>query len=141
MKHIQFFSFQSNYVLKNKKKISKWVEECVISEGKRIAELSIILCSDEYLRTLNAAHLSHDYYTDILTFDFSDGLPEIKAELYVSTDRVRENAAQYHVSMANEMCRVIIHGVLHLCGYDDKTQEQKEAMRNAEERCLSERDF
>ncbi len=99
------------------------------------AGIAIILCSDEYLLDINKKFLSHDYYTDIITFDYTEG-KRISGELYISIDRVKENAKQLGVSFPNELHRVMIHGVLHLCGYKDKTRKDREMMRTKEDQKL-----
>lgn len=97
--------------------------------------MAIIFCSDDYLLDLNRTHLQHDYYTDIITFD--DSTPEgLQGELYISLDRVRENASQFSPSFLEELHRVMVHGLLHLCGYQDKTALQEKAMRQAENAML-----
>jgi len=114
----------------------KWIEEVVIHEGFQLGDISIILCSDEYLLTINKEYLSHDYYTDIITFDYTEN-NVISGDLFISGDRVEENAKEYNISFLHELNRVIIHGVLHLCGYKDKTIGEKQEMRNKEDEMLS----
>lgn len=105
-------------------------------EGRRLAELRYIFCSDEYLLALNRQYLSHDYYTDIITFDLSERGQGVNAEIYISVDRIKENALKYDSSVKKEIHRVMFHGALHLCGYKDKTIGQQQEMRQMEEKCL-----
>ena len=101
-----------------------------------LTKFSIIFCSDEYLLEMNRTHLDHDYYTDIITFDYTDN-QIVSGDLFISVDRVRENASDFNVSFQHELHRVIIHGVLHLCGYKDKSDEEEKLMRSKENNALS----
>lgn len=124
-------NYQNNFAQLDEVVYSKWLESIVISEGKTIGELSFVFCSDEYLLKINQDHLDHDTYTDIITFDYClDGL--INGEVYISTDRVKENAVSFRESEINELHRVMAHGVLHLCGYGDKSDEEALIMREKE---------
>ncbi len=114
-----------------------WVQKVVASEGFELTELNYIFCSDDYLLQINSKFLDHDTYTDIVTFDNSDSNGAIEGDVFISIQRVRENAGKLNVSFEDELSRVMIHGVLHLCGYDDKTPTEKTAMRKKEEACLS----
>ena len=108
----------------------------VFRRNNRIAEhISFIFCTDEFLLKVNQDYLSHDYYTDIITFDLSDG-KGIKGEIYISVDRVRENAEKLNSPFILEMYRVMFHGILHLCGMKDKTAAQKKLMRAEEDKCI-----
>ncbi len=102
--------------------------------------MDYVFCSDELLHSINTEFLNHDTLTDIITFDYSLG-KELHGEIYISTDRVRENARMYEVEFENELHRVIIHGILHLCGYSDKTEADKLEMRRKENECLEARTF
>jgi probable rRNA maturation factor len=125
------FNYQNDFAKINEVVYSKWLEQIAISEGKTIGELSYVFCSDEYLLKINQDHLNHDTYTDIITFDYcQDGL--INGEIYISTDRVRENALSFRESEINELHRVMSHGLLHLCGYPDKTEKESDIMRAKE---------
>lgn len=115
----------------------KWIEHCIISYGKRIGEIQYVFCSDEYLYDLNVRYLNHDTYTDIITFDLSDSTDFISGELYISLERVYENCQIAFQTFENETNRVIIHGVLHLLGFKDKTEPESENMRQQEQKCLS----
>jgi probable rRNA maturation factor len=117
--------------------ISSWLEDICANENCSLVNLCIILCDDDYLLQMNKAHLDHDYYTDIITFDLSDEALSIEGELYISLDRVKDNANSLSISWQKELHRVIAHGVLHLLGYDDKTEEQKKIIRSKEDASLS----
>ena len=106
----------------------------------KLGELSVIFCSDEFLLDMNKEYLNHDYYTDIITFDYVEG-NIISGDLFVSLDRVKENAEMYNSRMLRELYRVVFHGTLHLCGYKDKTDEEQKVMRAKEDYYLNEVDF
>jgi rRNA maturation RNase YbeY len=128
------FQFQEHTPLSNRLALKKYLENLLINEGKKPGNISIVFCSDEYLLDINIRFLSHDYYTDIITFDLKSSLPEvIDAELMISIDRVKENAKTFNQTLFKELHRVIFHGLLHLAGYEDKTPKQKEVMRIKEE--------
>lgn len=116
--------------------ISSWVKKSVKTLEHNTGEICIVFCDDEYLKKINVKHLKHDYYTDIITFDYSKD-NEISGDLFISIDRVKENAKTNNVEFMNELCRVIIHGVLHLCGFNDKTTEEKIEIRQKENFFLS----
>jgi rRNA maturation RNase YbeY len=118
--------------LEEQVKHSQWIEKVIESEGKKLEELCYIFCDDEYLYKLNQDYLQHDTYTDIISFDYSVG-KILQGDIYISTQRVKENSETFNVSFKEELRRVIIHGVLHLCGYKDKTEEQSLLMRQKEE--------
>lgn len=118
-----------------------WIKVLVQHHSHRITELNYVFCSDDYLLYLNKKYLSHDYYTDILTFNYSAVEKELIADVYISVDRVRENAAEFNVPFIDEMHRVMVHGVLHLLGYDDVTDDLKKRMRLQEDFALSLRMF
>ncbi len=121
--------------IKGKRKLYDWIKKVIISERKKPGEISIVFCSDDFLLDMNKKFLQHNYYTDIITFDYTvDGV--ISGELYISIDRVKDNAEQHNESFDNELRRVIIHGVLHLCGYKDKTKEDQAKMRSKEDQKL-----
>lgn len=133
------FFFQGadlNYRLRNKTAIKQLLADLFRKEGKKLDGLSVVFCSDDYLLGLNRQFLQHNFYTDILTFDLSERADNTTGELYISVDRVRENARGLRVSAKEEMWRVIIHGSLHLCGYKDKLKKQQLLMRQKEERYL-----
>jgi len=121
----------------NKKELKLFLEKMLSKSGQNHFELDIIFCDDQYLLDINRRFLKHDYYTDIITFDLSDSNDFLKAELYISGEMVSENAKNQLVSFKNEIHRVIIHGVLHLLGYTDKTASKKVEMRKMEDIWLS----
>jgi rRNA maturation RNase YbeY len=108
-----------------------WLESIAVQEDKPLVELNFIFCSDEYLRGINVEYLDHDYFTDVITFPYSDD--EVHGDIFISTDRVRDNAAANKVSFEHELFRVMAHGVLHLAGYDDKSPENKAIMTAKED--------
>lgn len=138
---IGFYSADLNCTLKSKVKIKEWLNEVVTREGFVLDSLSIIFCSDEYLYNMNVKFLQHDTYTDIITFDQSISSEIIEGELYISIDRIRENAKSLSITFTNELHRVIVHGLLHLCGYTDKTNKNKNIMSSKEDFYLSLRKF
>jgi rRNA maturation RNase YbeY len=116
--------------------ILDWYTKVSLQEDKELGDVTIIFCSDDYLLEVNREHLNHDYYTDIITFDYSV-FPIVSGDLFISVDRVKENATDFNVSFEHELHRVIIHGFLHLCGYFDKTNEDELLMRSKENQALS----
>lgn len=133
---IEFYS-ENNFELSDKDKIQTWLGRVIGSEGKETGELTYVFCNDQQLLKLNKEFLNHDTLTDIITFDYTLG-NEIHGEIYISTDRVEENAGEFEVSFMNELSRVMVHGILHLCGYKDKSEEEKNQMRNKENHYLAE---
>ena len=112
-------------------KADKWIEETVQNENKQAGEINVIFCSDEHLLKMNVEHLDHDFYTDIITFDYSEN-KIVSGDLFISKDRVEDNSNQFKEPFEKEIHRVIIHGVLHLLGYNDKTEEEQKQMREKE---------
>jgi probable rRNA maturation factor len=133
---VQFFFVTNNVTLANRTGLKLFVQQIFKAEKKKLTKLNYIFCSDEYLLNINKTHLSHNYYTDIITFDLSESPTAITGEIYISTDRVRDNAATLGVSIKEELHRVIFHGALHLCGYKDKMPKDEKEMRAAENRLL-----
>jgi rRNA maturation RNase YbeY len=132
---IQFHSADARVPLKHRTAIKEWLGDVALKERKRIGQLDYIFCSDDYLLNINRQFLQHHTYTDIITFDYSEnGL--LSGEIYISLDRVKENAAQYHVTFMEELCRVMVHGLLHLAGYKDKKPQEQQLMRHAEDAAL-----
>lgn len=129
---IAFFTQDLDYTLENPEKITLWLGKCAESEGFELSEVNIIFTSDPYLLEMNQKHLNHDFYTDIITFDYSEG-KAVSGELFISVDRVRENAQTEGVSIAHELSRVMVHGLLHLMGYKDKSAEDQVVMRGKED--------
>lgn len=115
--------------------ISGWIERVIQHHGATLGQLSYIFCSDPYLHQLNVDYLDHDTLTDIITFPYADP-PHVSGDLYISTERVAENATERSILFTTELQRVIIHGVLHLCGYGDKTSQEAAKMRELEEEAL-----
>ena len=134
---INFFNEDVTYTLKNKTAIRTWINSAITAEGYLLEELNFIFCSDEYLWRMNQQFLDHDTYTDVITFDNSERLKTINGDIFISIDRVRENAAEIKVPAATELCRVMIHGTLHLLGYKDKTKSAKTQMTAKEDHYLS----
>ena len=137
MAAVHFFSEALEFKISHPQKVSRWIKNVIRSEGFVLGELNIIFCGDEHLRGINIEYLSHDTYTDIITFDNSDEAGSVEGDIFISIDRVRENSTALLTSFEDELHRVIVHGVLHLMGYKDK---EKVEMRQKEEACLSLRD-
>jgi|SRR6185437_13634583 len=133
---INFFSEKITFTPKDKRKRKAWITEVAHREGYQIKEINYIFCSDNYLLEINRTFLNHDYFTDIITFNNSEKKKELEAELYISITRVKNNAQEEGISFEEELNRVMIHGVLHLIGYKDKTKQQKELMRKMENSSL-----
>lgn len=109
-----------------------WIENTIKNEAKETGEISFIFCNDDYLLSINQQYLEHDYYTDIITFDYVEN-DLISGDIFISVDRVNENAGKFQVSFENELNRIMIHGVLHLCGYKDKAVDEKKLMTSKED--------
>ena len=133
---LEYYLQDCDLKLPNKEQLSIWIEETIENEGKEAGVLSVIFCSDDYLLEINKKYLNHDYYTDIITFDYVDaeliGAP-ISGDLFISIDTVGRNAFEYKVQFKTELHRVIIHGILHLLGYKDKTSSESLEMRTKED--------
>ena len=127
---IKYFS-STDFVIANKDELSLWLESAANTEGRTLGELVFNFCSDESLSKINKEFLNHDTLTDVITFDYS-ALKEVSGEVFISTDRVRENASEFQQSFEEEIRRVMIHGLLHLCGYNDKTIREKSLMSERE---------
>ena len=134
---VSFYSKYETFSLQGEDEYRKWIFQTVNDEGKRVGEIQYIFCSDDCLLDINKRFLDHDYYTDIVTFPLSESDQVISGEIYISVDRVRENAANNSVDFGTELARVIIHGILHLIGYDDQTEEEKRVMRSKEDYYLT----
>jgi probable rRNA maturation factor len=133
---IQFHILQK-VSLKDRTQLKRFLTSLFKKEKKPLAELNYIFCSDQYLLEINRQFLQHDFYTDIITFPLSDPGQPISGEIYISVDRVRENAAAFGSSIRKELHRVIFHGALHLCGYKDKSPRDEKLMRKMEDRYLA----
>lgn len=126
------FHSENEFLLENQEAHSLWIEKVIATEGKSLEEINYIFCDDDYLLEMNKQYLDHDTYTDIISFDYSVG-NILQGDIYISTERVKENADTYGVEFEEELRRVMVHGVLHLCGYGDKTKEDALVMREKEE--------
>ncbi|MDT0647234.1 rRNA maturation RNase YbeY [Zunongwangia sp. F260] len=127
---INFYG-ENDFELENENDFSRWIEKVIYSEEKKLDEISFIFCNDEYLHKINLQYLNHDTFTDIISFDNTVG-NLLGGDIFISTDRVAENAMDYNVDFDEELKRVIIHGVLHLCGYKDKSESESALMRQKE---------
>lgn len=119
-----------------KRIVSNWIKTVAEKHSKKVGELAYIFCSDEKILEINKQYLQHDYYTDIITFDYTEH-DRISGDIFISVDTVKSNAEKYNVSYMDELHRVIIHGVLHLCGIDDQDEEQQAEMRSEENKALA----
>jgi probable rRNA maturation factor len=133
---VQFFFTDKNVKLADRTRLKNFIASIFKREKKSASSLTYVFCSDEYLLDINKQFLQHDYYTDIITFDLSSTKGVIEGEIYVSVDRVKDNASQQGVTIESELHRVIFHGVLHLCGYKDNKPEDKRMMRAVEDKYL-----
>jgi probable rRNA maturation factor len=133
---IHYFTEDIRFSLKHKTIIKNWLKEAIAAEGYRLEELNFIFCSDEYLLGINQQYLDHDTYTDVITFDNSETLKTIVGDIFISVDRIRENATQFEREFRDEICRVMIHGTLHLLGYKDKSKAAKQQMTEKEDHYL-----
>ena len=125
------YYYETDFVLENEGDIENWVYRVVASEQRSLGEVSFIFCDDEYLLDINKRFLNHDYYTDIISFDSTMGT-EINGDIFISIERVKDNASEFSVTFVEELHRVIIHGVLHFCGYKDKSDSEEKEMRAKE---------
>lgn len=135
---IRFFNEDVPYKLLQKRVISQWLKKQAQQEGYSVGDLNYIFCSDEHVLQVNRDYLQHDYYTDIITFDQSEEEDLIEGDIFISVDRVADNASQLAITAEQEMRRVLAHGMLHLCGYGDKTDEEEANMRLKEDEWLKE---
>ena len=136
---IEFYS-ETDFNIEDTKALSRWISEIILHENHELGDLTYVFCDDAYLHKLNVQFLNHDTLTDIISFDNSLG-KQIHGEIYISVERVKENAGTYQVAFLEELHRVIIHGVLHFCGYKDKTKKQQETMSCKENEALDLRTF
>ena len=136
---IEFYS-ETDFKIEDTKALSHWISEIILHENHELGDLTYVFCDDDYLHKLNLQFLNHDTLTDIISFDNSLG-KQIHGEIYISVERVKENARTYQVAFLEELHRVIIHGVLHFCGYKDKTKKQQETMSRKENEALDLRTF
>ena len=134
---LQFFYEDTSFELENTPVIEVWIKQIINNYGFDLVDLNYIFCSDNYLLEINREHLNHDYYTDIITFDHSEENKKVESDIFISVDRVKENADSLSISFHQELYRVMAHGLLHLFGYSDKTSEEKIIMREKEDACIS----
>ena len=137
---ISYYFEDTDFVFKGKTLNNRWLRLVAESEIRRLGDISIIFCSDNYILDINHKYLEHDYFTDIITFDYCEG-DRISGDLFISVDSVKENSLEYGVGFADELNRVIVHGILHLIGYDDHTDDNISMMRKKENYYLSLREL
>lgn len=122
------YNYEIDFELEDEARVSDWLSKVILSENKKEGEINYIFCDDEYLLQINKQYLDHDTLTDIISFDYSVG-NELHGDIFISVERVRENAADFCVSFEEELLRVLVHGVLHYCGYKDKSELDEKLMR------------
>ncbi|BDX37535.1 endoribonuclease YbeY [Tenuifilaceae bacterium CYCD] len=133
---IKYQSQDIKFVLKEKRKISRWINDVIKSHQRKLGNVSYIFCSNDYILDLNKQYLNHNYFTDIITFDYcSDNI--VEGDIFISIDTVLDNSHRFKTNFSDELLRVIIHGVLHLVGFSDKTAKQQKQMRVLEDEALS----
>ncbi len=133
---VQFFFVDTTITLSKRAEMKNFIMSIFKAEGRLLGNINYVFCSDEYLLGINRQFLKHDYYTDIITFDMSEPGQPLQAEIYISLDRVRENSKMLGTILKHELHRVVFHGALHLCGYEDKTKKDTILMRKAEDKYL-----
>lgn len=126
------FNYETDFQLENESDYEQWIDAVIESEGKEPGEINYIFCDDEYLHNINMQYLNHDTLTDIISFDYCIG-DLISGDIFISVERVQDNAKDYEVSFNEELLRVLAHGVLHYCGYKDKTEQEALLMRTKEQ--------
>lgn len=126
------FNYETEFELFNEEAYQMWLTAVILSEGKKLGDINYVFCDDDYLHKINVEYLEHDTLTDIISFDYSVG-NELHGDIFVSVERVVDNAKDYSVTFDEELKRVLVHGVLHYCGYSDKTEEDSERMRTLED--------
>ena len=126
------FNFETILHLEEEKRLKEWIAEAVAAEEFLVGEINYVFCTDEYLHKINLQYLNHDTYTDIISFDYRVG-KQLHGDIFISVDRVRENATKFEVDFNSELFRVLIHGILHFCGYKDKLDNEVSAMRAKED--------
>ncbi|MBD0403362.1 rRNA maturation RNase YbeY [Flammeovirga sp. EKP202] len=136
MDNITFFNEDIDFTVQNADEVKQWIHEVITKFNFELIEVNYILCSDEYLHKVNVEYLDHDTYTDIITFDNSEYENEIESDIFVSIDRIKENASSIGTSETDELHRVLIHGILHLLGFKDKSEEEAKKMRALEDEQL-----
>ena len=136
MKSNIYYHSECDFQLKDEESITKWLKDAISTEDKKLGEINYIFCDDQYLLKKNQEYLQHDTFTDIITFDYTEG-NRLSADIFISIERIKENAITFAVPFETELRRVIIHGVLHLIGYKDKSEEDAETMISKENFYLS----
>ena len=136
MERVNFFSHDRRTNLRNRKRLKEFIQDLFSKEKRDLENLSYIFCSDKYLLEINTRFLKHDFYTDVITFDLSSGRNGIEGEIYLSVDRIKKKKKKIGVSFNEELHRVVFHGALHLCGYNDKSKTQQREMRVKENEYL-----
>lgn len=126
------FNFETILHLEEEKRLKEWIAEAVAAEEFLVGEINYVFCTDEYLHKINLQYLNHDMYTDIISFDYRVG-KRLHGDIFISVDRVRENATKFEVDFNSELLRVLIHGILHFCGYKDKLDNEVNVMRAKED--------
>lgn len=134
---INFFTEEVDTPLNDIPHTTSWLMKIAAEHQHKITELNYIFCSDDYLLKINQEHLNHDYFTDIITFDHSEDTGFIEGDVFISVDRVRDNSETLQVQFLDELHRVIVHGLLHLLGYNDKSESEQKVMREKEDACIS----
>ncbi|MBD3724016.1 MAG: rRNA maturation RNase YbeY [Flavobacteriaceae bacterium] len=129
------FNYETDFELENEDLISNWIEQVVLSENKSLGEVNYIFCDDEYLHKINVEYLDHDTLTDIISFDYSEG-NLVQGDIFVSIERVADNANDFNTEFTEELRRVLVHGILHYCGYKDKSDLEEATMRAKEDEKL-----
>lgn len=130
------FNYETNFILDNEEAISSWLSQVIVSEDKKEGEINYIFCDDDYLLKINIEYLNHDTLTDIISFDYTMG-NELNGDIFVSVPRVQDNANDFNVSFEEELKRVMVHGLLHYCGYKDKSSADELLMRAKEDEKLA----
>jgi len=133
---IFYFSEDTKFSIKERRKLTRWIKVCIDKHGKKLGDLTFVFCSDRHLLSINQQYLKHSYYTDVITFDYSEELT-VSGDIFISVDTVLENSMTFKKEFLDELHRVIIHGVLHLCGFGDKSESESQQMRLLEDECLS----
>ena len=125
------FHFTNSFTFKNKRKIKNWLKDTIVNEKKRVGDINYIFCSKEYLKKMNNDYLSKNYETDVISFDFSKD-NKISGDIYISSESVKKNSIIFNVGFSNELKRVMVHGLLHLLNYNDKSKQELKIMREKE---------
>ncbi len=131
------FNYEIDFSLSNEEKLAEWLITVIKNEGYEVGDISYVFCNDDYLLKINRDYLNHDTLTDIISFDYSIG-KNLQGDIFISVDRVKENALKYSPNFETELTRVMVHGILHFCGYKDKSDDEKTKMRQMEDHYLHE---